>query len=59
MLLKMATNILDNPDEDTFKRFKINNKVIKERIMRPSGVFEFVIEVSFLATVLLKSVKRD
>ncbi|KAK0448901.1 uncharacterized protein EV420DRAFT_1483320 [Desarmillaria tabescens] len=46
-LLKLANNIIVHPEEEKFRRFKINNPRIKKEIMDPKGVLEFAIKMGF------------
>ncbi|KAK0471544.1 hypothetical protein IW261DRAFT_834365 [Armillaria novae-zelandiae] len=46
-LLKLANNIIDNPEDEKFQRFKMNNPKIKKDIIEPKGVLQFAIKMGF------------
>ncbi|RPD67157.1 hypothetical protein L226DRAFT_129438 [Lentinus tigrinus ALCF2SS1-7] len=47
MVLRLARNILANPEEDKYRRFKITNCHIKSTIMEPKGVLELMMDLGF------------
>jgi hypothetical protein len=49
-ILKIAENLLNDPDNPKFQQFKPTNTIIKKNLIDPKGALEYVIEVSFLAS---------
>ncbi|KAG8919383.1 hypothetical protein FRC01_001308 [Tulasnella sp. 417] len=46
-LLTLCQNIIDHPDEDKYRRFKLNNKTIQTKIIQAKGGLEYAVEVGF------------
>ncbi|KIO17172.1 hypothetical protein M407DRAFT_229067 [Tulasnella calospora MUT 4182] len=46
-LLTLCQNILDHPDQDKYRRFKLNNKTIQTKIIQAKGGLEYAVEVGF------------
>ncbi|KAK0212171.1 hypothetical protein DFS33DRAFT_1376667 [Desarmillaria ectypa] len=46
-LLKLANNIIAHPEEEKFRRFRINNPRIRKDIVEPKGVLKFPIKMGF------------
>ncbi|KAI0723312.1 hypothetical protein C8Q76DRAFT_794269 [Earliella scabrosa] len=46
-VLQLAQNILAHPEEDKYRRFRINNERIKRTVMEPKGVLQLVNELGF------------
>ncbi|KAG8949296.1 hypothetical protein FRC04_008898 [Tulasnella sp. 424] len=40
-------NILDHPDEDKYRRFKLNNKTIQTKLVQAKGGLEYAVAVGF------------
>ncbi|KAH6914878.1 hypothetical protein BKA70DRAFT_1257284 [Coprinopsis sp. MPI-PUGE-AT-0042] len=47
MLLKLAQNLINHPDEAKFKRFKANNVKVKKNLIEPKGVLQYAVEMGF------------
>ncbi|KAI6151894.1 hypothetical protein BKA82DRAFT_2906412 [Pisolithus tinctorius] len=50
-LLKIANNLLDEPDNPKFQQFKPTNNLIKRQLIDPKGALEYAIELGFRAEV--------
>lgn len=46
-LAKYLTNILDNPDEEKYRKIRLNNKVFQERIVGLEGALDFLVAAGF------------
>ncbi|KAG9019537.1 hypothetical protein FRB90_000846 [Tulasnella sp. 427] len=46
-LFKLCQNILDHPDEDKYRRFKLNNTAIQKKIIQAKGGLEYAVAVGF------------
>ena len=44
-LLKLAENIIANPKESKYQKFKPTNATIKRTLVEPRGTLEFAVEV--------------
>ncbi|CAE6392283.1 unnamed protein product [Rhizoctonia solani] len=51
VLLKLAENLLSNPEDPKFREFKSTNPAIQRALIDPKGAIEFAIEMGFRATV--------
>ncbi|KAI0719547.1 hypothetical protein C8T65DRAFT_635725 [Cerioporus squamosus] len=46
-VLRLAHNILANPGEKKYRRFKITNDHIKSKIVEPKGVMQLIMDLGF------------
>ncbi|CAE7124474.1 unnamed protein product [Rhizoctonia solani] len=51
VLLKLADNLLSDPENPKFREFKSTNNTIKRSLIEPKGAIEFAIELGFRATI--------
>ncbi|XP_042895062.1 UBX domain-containing protein 6 [Parasteatoda tepidariorum] len=51
-LSRYLTNILDNPEEEKYRKIRLNNKVFQERIVGIEGAFEFLSAAGFSKQVI-------
>ncbi|CAE6408902.1 unnamed protein product [Rhizoctonia solani] len=51
VLLKLAENLLSDPENPKFREFKSTNTTIQRALIDPKGAIEFAIEMGFRATV--------
>ncbi|KAI0352951.1 hypothetical protein OH77DRAFT_749030 [Trametes cingulata] len=47
VVLKLAENILAEPTNERFRRFKITNDTVRKSIMEPKGVLQLVVDLGF------------
>ena len=45
-MLKLAENIINNPEEAKYQRFKPTNGTIKRTLVDPKGTLEYAVAVS-------------
>ncbi|TFK91799.1 hypothetical protein K466DRAFT_659744 [Polyporus arcularius HHB13444] len=46
-VLRLTRNILAHPEEEKYRRFKINNDHIKSKIVEPKGTMKLVMDLGF------------
>ncbi|KZW04012.1 hypothetical protein EXIGLDRAFT_827948 [Exidia glandulosa HHB12029] len=51
LLLKLADNIINNPNEEKYRSFKPTNKVIQRDLVEVKGAVEYAVALGFRATV--------
>ncbi|KFM75972.1 UBX domain-containing protein 6, partial [Stegodyphus mimosarum] len=47
-LARYLTNILDNPEEEKYRRIRFKNKIFQERILPLEGAFDFLVSAGFI-----------
>ena len=47
ILLKFANNILNNPNDKKYRRIRVGNKIISNRLLPVSGAVEFLFDMGF------------
>jgi hypothetical protein len=47
MLLTIAENLLKEPDNPKFQKFKPTNSIIKKNLVDPKGTIEYAVEVCY------------
>lgn len=52
-VLKIAENLLNDPDNPKYQQFKPTNSVIQRELVKRKGVLEYVIEVCYNAVLFL------
>ncbi|KAF8341410.1 uncharacterized protein EI90DRAFT_3150540 [Cantharellus anzutake] len=51
VLLKLANNILQNPDEPKYHQFKVTNSTIQRNLVEPKGALEYAVAMGFRVRV--------
>ncbi|XP_035209030.1 UBX domain-containing protein 6-like [Stegodyphus dumicola] len=47
-LARYLTNILDNPEEEKYRRIRFKNKIFQERVLPLEGAFDFLVSAGFI-----------
>lgn len=57
LLLRFASNIINNPDNPKYRTIKVSNKIFQSRLLPVNGAVECLFTMGFKEVVLIKTLE--